>query len=61
MSINRIGILSDYIKNDINELTYIKGSLIRLLNYKEDTNYLNEIANEVYKGVYIDGSYSTIT
>lgn len=61
MSVNRIGILSDYIKNDINELTYIKGSLIRLLNYKEDTNYLNEIANEVYKGVYIDGSYSTIT
>lgn len=61
MSINRIGILSDYIKNDINELTYIKGSLMRLLNYSEDTNYLNEIANEVYKGVYIDGSYSTIT
>ena len=33
---------------------YIKGKLVRCPNLKDDTHVFNEIANELYKGVYIN-------
>ena len=57
MTVGRIGTINDYKNNnwsygDINSKGYIKGKLIRLETI-EDTNYLNEIASEIYKGVFI--------
>ena len=46
----RIGTIAEFIKQ---EPTYIKGQLIRLETVQEDTNYINEIANEINKGVFI--------
>ena len=56
MSVGRIGKIKDFIGNkwsygDITSKGYIKGSLIRV-DIDEDTQYINELANEIYKGVY---------
>ena len=56
MSVGRIGKIKDFIGNkwsyeDITSKGYIKGSLIRV-DIDEDTHYINELANEIYKGVY---------
>lgn len=50
MTVMRIGTIAEFIKQ---EPTYIKGQLIRLETVQEDTNYINEIANELNKGVFI--------
>ena len=50
MTVMRIGTIAEFIKQ---EPTYIKGQLIRLETVQEDTNYINEIANEINKGVFI--------
>lgn len=57
MSVGRIGKIQDFIGNkwsygDISSKGYIKGQVIRMENISDDTNYLNQIANEIYKGVY---------
>lgn len=49
MSVGKIGKMRDYLRD---EISYIKGQLIRI-DLNEDFNYLNEIANEIIKGVYI--------
>lgn len=49
MTVMRIGTISEF-KQD--EPTYIKGQLIRLDNFHEDTNLVNDIYTELYKGVY---------
>lgn len=50
MTVGRIGKIASYIQPDY---SYIKAQLIRLDGITDDTNYLNEIANEVNKGVFI--------
>ena len=50
MTVMRIGTISEFMKD---EPTYIKGQLIRLETVQEDTNYINEIAKEINKGVFI--------
>lgn len=50
MTVMAIGKIADYIRQTP---SYIKGKIIRLENLHEDTNYLNEIANEINKGVFI--------
>ena len=49
MTVGRIGTINEFLQPDY---SYIKGKLIRLETI-EDTNYLNEIASEIYKGVFI--------
>lgn len=56
MTVMRIGSIQEFVKQ---EETYIKGKIIRLLNVNEPTNVLNEIANEINKGVFIDGRNTT--
>lgn len=50
-TINRIGMFKDYL-NPTN-LTYIKGQIIHLMNVPDDFHYLNEISNEMYKGMFV--------
>ena len=50
MTVMRIGTLNEFLKND---LTYIKGRLIRLEGLNEDYHYLNDLNNELYMGVFI--------
>jgi len=50
MTVGRIGKIASYIQPDY---SYIKAQLIRLDGITHDTNYLNEIANEINKGVFI--------
>ena len=57
MTVMAIGKLKDYVGNswsykNITSKGYIKGSLIRL-DINDDFHLLNEIANEIYKGVYL--------
>jgi len=56
MTVMRIGTIQEFIKQ---EETYIKGKMIRIIGVDEPTNVLNEIANEINKGVYIDGRNTT--
>ena len=56
MTVMRIGTIQEFIRN---EETYIKGKIIRLLEVDEPTNVLNEIANEINKGVFINGGNTT--
>lgn len=49
MTVMRIGTISEF-KQD--EPTYIKGQLIRLDDLHTDTNLINDIYTELYKGVY---------
>lgn len=50
MTVMRIGKMIDYLQQDY---SYIKGRLIRLEDIVDDTNYLNQIAEEINKGVFI--------
>lgn len=50
MTVMRIGKISDFLQEDY---SYIKGSIIRMEGIFGDTNYLNQIADEIYKGVFI--------
>lgn len=50
MTVMRIGSISEFKKPD---LTYIKGKLIRLELTNNDYHLVNEIANEMNKGVFI--------
>lgn len=50
MTVNAIGSIEDYIKSD---KTFISGSIIRLEEMEMPTHELNELYNEVLKGVYI--------
>lgn len=50
MTVGRIGKIASFIQPDY---SYIKAQLIRLEGINDDTHYLNEIANEVNKGVFI--------
>ena len=56
MTVMRIGTIQEFIRSDE---TYIKGKIIRLLDIDEPTNVLNEIANEIDKGVFINGGDTT--
>lgn len=51
MSVGTIGTIQDFQKP--NEKTYIKGTLIRLENSGSEYQYLNALANELNKGVFI--------
>lgn len=50
MTVMRIGKIVDFLQEDY---SYIKGKIIRLEDIADDTTYLNQIANEIYKGVFI--------
>ena len=52
ITIMKIGRLVDYI-DPTNELTYIKGKLIRLDKLQEDYHMINTISAEMNKGVFI--------
>ena len=49
MTVMTIGTISEYLKS---EESYIKGRLIRLVG-DYDNHYVNELSQELYKGVYI--------
>ena len=50
MKVEEIGTLEEYIQDS---KTYISGSLIRLVDFDMPTHELNEIYDELVKGVYI--------
>lgn len=50
MTVMRIGTISQFLQQDY---SYIKGQVIRMENISDDTNYLNQIADEINKGVFI--------
>lgn len=50
MTVMTIGTIREYLRA---EKTYIKGQLIRLEGLDEDSNYIENIAQEIYKGVFI--------
>lgn len=52
MTIMRIGSFKEFWDNASSAVPYIKGKLIRCPTLKDDTHVFNEIANELYKGVY---------
>lgn len=53
MTIMRIGTFKEFYDNADSYVQYVKGKLIRLpSSFKDDTHVFNEIANELYKGVY---------
>lgn len=58
MTVMRIGRIADVMSNtwsynNISAKNYIKAQLIRLEGTDMDTHMINEISNELYKGVYI--------
>lgn len=55
MTINAIGKIKDYINNIDDELTFVKGKLIRLEELAEDSHLLYVIYDEISKGVYLNG------
>ena len=54
MTINALGKLIDYL-NSVEEETFVKGQIVRFENLNEDTNFANDIYEEIAKGVYIYG------
>lgn len=50
MTVMRIGTIREFLQQNP---SYIKGKLIRVTTAKEDFNYVNELANEFNKGVFI--------
>ena len=54
MTINALGKLIDYL-NSVEEETFVKGQMVRFENLNEDTNFANDIYEEIAKGVYIYG------
>ena len=55
MTINSIGKLMDYL-NSVEDETFVKGQMVRFENLNEDTNFANDIYEEIAKGVYIYGN-----
>ena len=55
MTINAIGKIDDYINHYSDELTFVKGKLIRLESLAEDSHLLYVIYDEISKGVYLNG------
>lgn len=53
MTINAIGKIKDYINNIDDELTFVKGKIIRLDELAEDSHLLYVIYDEISKGVYL--------
>ena len=49
MTVMRIGTINEFLQA---EQSYIKGRLIRLVG-DYDNHYVNELSQELYKGVYI--------
>lgn len=58
MTVGVIGRFYDYIKPAKDTLTYVKGQLIRLQSIG-DMHIANQLAAEMQKGVYINGSITT--
>lgn len=58
MTINAVGTISNYLTDwslgEVNNKKFIKAHLMRLPEIGEDSHIINEIANELYKGVYIE-------
>lgn len=54
MTVMRIAKIKDFLQP---EISYIKAKIIRLEDLTDDTNYLNEIANEINKGVFIKWAF----
>lgn len=52
MSVGVIGRIADYL-SPLGEESYIKGQIIRIEDIGEDTHVVNQISNEIYKGVFI--------
>lgn len=52
MTIMRVGSFKEFYDNASSAVPYVKGKLIRCPSLKDDTHVFNEIANELYKGVY---------
>jgi hypothetical protein len=50
MTVMRIGTIREFLQQD---KSYIKGKFIRFENIQEDFHYVNELANEFNKGVFI--------
>ena len=50
MTVMRIGTIAEFIRTD---RSYIKGKLIRLEGISDDFHIVNEISNEIFKGVFI--------
>lgn len=50
MTVMAVGKIRDFI---VNNQSYIKAQLIRLLEFQEDFHLLNAIANELNQGVFI--------
>jgi hypothetical protein len=50
MTVMRIGNIREFLQS---EPSYIKGKLIRLEEISDEFHIVNEIANEIYKGVFI--------
>ena len=50
MTVGRIGTIKEFLQPTF---SYIKAQIIRFSYLYDDTNYLNEIANEINKGVFI--------
>lgn len=50
MTVMRIGNIREFLQS---EPSYIKGKLIRLEDISDEYHIINEIANEIYKGVFI--------
>ena len=53
MTINAIGKIASYIKQS-DELTFIKGQILRFDNLDEDNHFAQEIYNEVVRGLYFE-------
>lgn len=53
MTINAIGKIKDYINNIDDELTFIKGEMLRMEDLAEDSHLLYTIYEEIAKGVYL--------
>ena len=53
MTVNTVGKIADYI-DQLEDLTFIKGQIIRLDNLDEDDHFAQEIYNEVAKGLYFE-------
>ena len=52
MTINAVGKIKDYI-NSTEEMTFVKGQLIRLEGIDEEKHFADVIYNEIATGVYI--------
>ena len=52
MTINAVGKIKDYISST-EEMTFVKGQLIRLEGLNEESHFTYEIYNEMSKGVYL--------